>query len=57
MSKITNKKECYQSRSKNVSKKSQEFKQNLNIRQSREEFKINRNGYFVWDFDSKSKKM
>lgn len=55
MVKITNRKERYQSRSKNAYSRISEHKENLEVRRSREDFVVDRNGYFVWGFCKKSK--
>lgn len=57
MSKIINERKNYQSRSKNIANSFGTQKTNVDIRKSREDFKIDCNGYFIWKFEEKSKKI
>ena len=57
MSKVTNKKENYRSRSKNICKSGQAIKSEPNIQVSRSNFTVDSNGYFLWRSRPESKKI
>ncbi|WP_417657812.1 hypothetical protein [Pseudidiomarina aestuarii] len=48
MNKVTNKKECYQSRSKRVSEFSNIHPATRDEKISREQYKVDCSGYFIW---------
>ncbi|ACV25624.1 hypothetical protein Kkor_0203 [Kangiella koreensis DSM 16069] len=50
---ITNNRESYKSRSKNIGNVKSSHKKSEKIYQYREEFKVDCNGYFVWGSDEK----
>lgn len=55
MLKITNKRESYQSRAKNVTSVNHFNKKSEDIRKFREDYKVDCNGYFVWGSGDKLK--
>ncbi|MCK2046012.1 hypothetical protein [Chromohalobacter moromii] len=55
MSKITNERKNYQSRSKNIANSFGKQKTNVDIRKSREDFKVDCSGYFIWKSEEAQK--